>query len=63
MGELARLLWGDYNSGCAIMYKAPMYWINHFSKSHPKALEKVMGLMGDAYSDFLIELAENKDLF
>lgn len=57
VGELARLLFTDYNAGCALMYKDPLGWMEHFKQAHRKSFEKVKDMLGEAYTEYIDTLS------
>lgn len=57
VGVLARLLFHDYNAGCALMYKDPLGWMQHFKQAHGRVSEKVKDMLGDAYVEYVDTLS------
>jgi hypothetical protein len=56
VGLLGKLLFNDYNAGCAGGGYDPLAWMEHFYQKHPKASEMVKLSIGDAYSEYLDEM-------
>jgi hypothetical protein len=56
VGRFGRLVWEDYNSGCAAMYKDALGWRAHFEKCHGAKLGPLLELLSDAYVEYVREL-------
>ena len=41
VGKLSRLMVMDHNAGCAVMYRDPVSWKEHFEKFHRTNLEMI----------------------
>jgi hypothetical protein len=63
VGRFARVVWEDYNSGCAAMYKDAVAWKKHFEKCHRSKLELLVQLLEDAYVEYAMGLDQHDDAF
>jgi len=63
VGKIARLMWQDYNAGCARMYPDPVSWKVHFEQKHAKGFSVLFEWLGDAYVEFASELNAKGDAF
>lgn len=55
IGYMARVCYNDYNAGCAIMYRDPIGWAEHFKNSHSRHYEKLKSILGDAYVEYVAQ--------
>jgi len=55
IGKVARVCYSDYNAGCAMMYRDPIGWAEHFKSSHSKHYENVKSVLGDAYLEYIAQ--------
>jgi hypothetical protein len=62
VGRFARVVWDDYNSGCAAMYKDAVAWKTHFEHSHGSKLGVLVQLLEDAYVEYAMSLDQQDDL-
>ena len=63
VGKLAQLVWADHNSGCAVMYRDPVSWKEHFERRHAKQLGALMDMLGDAFVEYASGLGTKTDQF
>jgi hypothetical protein len=63
VGELARLMLTDHNAGCAVMYRDPFGWKDHFEAAHRGKLTVLMDMLGDAYVEYANSLGTRTDSF
>lgn len=57
IGVLAGMCFNDYNAGCALLYKDPLGWMQHFKLAHQKQSELVKSMLGDAYLEYVATLS------
>lgn len=55
VGYVARICYNDYNAGCAMMYRDPIGWAEHFKNSHSRHYEKLKSILGDAYVEYVAQ--------
>jgi hypothetical protein len=62
-GQLAKLVWSDYNSGCARAYRDAVGWKEHFERKHPRHYSELLDLLGDAFVEYVNELDKQAEMF
>jgi hypothetical protein len=56
VGKLAKVMWDDYNAGCASMFKDPVAWKNHFESVHRKQAALLMDWLSDTFVEYCTSL-------
>lgn len=61
VGKFAQLAYGDFNSGCAPKYfSGALEWRDHFQKYHPRRMDDISVLLGEAFKEYAHDLANER---
>ena len=63
VGKLAKVMWDDYNAGCAVMFKDPVAWKNHFESRHKKQAPLLMEWLSDTFVEYCTSLGTRTNEF
>jgi hypothetical protein len=58
VGKIAKLTWHDKNSGCALPFRFPIMWEEHFHYKHKAKASELIRLIRLAGQEYLALYAE-----
>jgi len=59
VGLFANLCWDDVNNGCGHSTYNGRKWLEHFEARHKDRKEFLIGLLSEAYKEYMLSLPRN----